>query len=277
MDIRRLERHFADEDGVTWAVSVRDRAGAEIFERGASAQPLSIASVGKILLLIEAARQLSDGSLDSQERLRRTEADVAHGSGIWQHLAVEDLPATDVAALVAAFSDNLATNVLLGRVGLSRVNETAASLGLSATRLQDRVRDVRGHEHPDVLARGAATELSLLLSRAAAGEIISEAVSGQLLHWMSLNADGTMVSATWNLDPLEHVEPTRDLRIANKTGTDTGVRSDVGVAALTDGRTISYAVIANWNEEQRDARDQVLDTMRAVGVDLRQFLQASGA
>jgi beta-lactamase class A len=271
MNVRDLNRHFAG-DGISWAVSVRDDAGDEIFEFRSSTDPLSIASVGKLLLLVEAARQFEKGILDPTEPLRRTDDDTVSGSGLWQHLAVQELSAADIATLIAAFSDNLATNVLLRRVGIAQLNETAAALGLSTTRLQDRVRDVRTPTHPDVLARGVAGELSLLLSEAARGNVISKAISNQLLRWMSLNADGTMVSATWNLDPLAHFLPSRNLRLANKTGTDTGVRCDVGVASVTNGRTVTYAVIANWNEAEHDAREAVLGAMRAFGVDLRRII-----
>lgn len=82
---------------------------------------LPTASIGKVFLLIEAARAIRAGQVSPDELLRRAEFDLVGDSGLWQHLAVETLPLSDVARLVGGLSDNLATNVLLARLGLSAV------------------------------------------------------------------------------------------------------------------------------------------------------------
>ena len=122
------------------------------------------ASVAKLLLLRETSRQIDAGEVTSDEMLTRLPQDQVADSGIWQHLQVPALPLGDVAGLVAAVSDNLATNVLLRRVGLDAVSATAARLGLTATALHDKVRDVRGPEHPAALSSGSAAELATLFA-----------------------------------------------------------------------------------------------------------------
>src|SRR5206468_8807265 len=71
------------------------------------------ASIGKVLLLVEVAARLQSGELSPLAHLDRDPRDIAGDSGIWQHLHVPSLPVADLAALVGATSDNLATNVLL--------------------------------------------------------------------------------------------------------------------------------------------------------------------
>ena len=114
------------------------------------------ASIGKVLLLIEVARRLVNGDLDSSVAIPRSTADTVADSGLWQHLSVPALPAPDLAALVGAVSDNLATNVLLRTVGLPSVTALAVQLDLAATRLHDQVRDVRGPTDPATLSTGSA-------------------------------------------------------------------------------------------------------------------------
>ena len=97
-------------------------------------------------------------------------------SGIWQHLQAPSLPVADLATLVGATSDNLATNVLLRQVGLRlgarahriarpaahrparpgarqpRTGRRAAALGRLDRRAQLAVRRAgprRGRRHPD--------------------------------------------------------------------------------------------------------------------------------
>ena len=102
---------------VAWSVSVVDVASRQsLFDRNAAAV-LPTASVGKVLLLVEAARQIAVGRLDPTLSLVRTDEDEVYDSGLWQFLAVDHLPVADLAVLVGAVSDNLATNVLLRTIG----------------------------------------------------------------------------------------------------------------------------------------------------------------
>ena len=142
-----LDFELPDAGGVTWSVCVRDGEGMPLGVVGADV-PLRTASVGKVLLLIETARAIASGELSPEEPLTRTVDLWVGDSGLWHTLSVETLPLVDVAALVGAVSDNLATNVLLRRVGLAEVAARATALGLRATALHDRVRDVRSVEHP---------------------------------------------------------------------------------------------------------------------------------
>ena len=237
---------------------MRDASSGEVLAAREQDSVLSIASVGKLLLLVEAARAIEEGDLDPGTLLARAEADRVADSGLWQDLGVDALPAADVAALVGAFSDNLATNVLLRHLGLERVAATAAALGLRRTALHDRVRDVRGPDDPPRLASGTAGELSRLLAELFAGR---PAASGLVRGWLSRNADLSMVPAALGLDPLAHAAD-RGLRLRNKTGTDAGVRADAGLLAGPLG-AVAYAVVANWDEGER--RDEVLAAMARVG------------
>ena len=101
------------------------------------------ASIGKIVLLAEVAVRFVDGRLSRAEQLIRTADDAVADSGLWQHLATDSLSAADCAVLIGAVSDNLATNVVLRRVGLISVSERGRTIGLTHTALLDRVRDVR--------------------------------------------------------------------------------------------------------------------------------------
>jgi beta-lactamase class A len=60
------------------------------------------------------------------------------------------------------------------------------------------------------------------------------------------------------------VDEDRGLLLRNKTGTDSGVRADVGVVRGPTG-SVSYAVIANWDPRTGDRRDEVLERMHAIG------------
>lgn len=229
------------------------------------------ASVGTVVLLIEVAARLAS---DPQENLRlvdRTAADAVTGSGVWQHLQIPSMPIADLAALVGATSDNLATNVLLRRVGLDAVRERAEALGLSRTALLDVVRDERGPDDAPQLSIGSARELTWLLATLANGEIVDSAVSSRVIGWLSLNTDQSMVASAFGLDPLSHRQPDHGVLLVNATGVDVGVRAEVGV--LRGPRAgVSYAVITQFDDTNLHYRLAVLEGMRTLGTDLLEYV-----
>jgi beta-lactamase class A len=268
-----MELELPDAGGVTWSVCVRDGLGMPLASAAADV-PLRTASVGKVLLLVETARLIAAGDLSPDEPLTRSVDLWVGDSGLWHTLSVETLPLIDVAALVGAVSDNLATNVLLRRVGLAEVAARATSLGLRATALHDRVRDVRGADHPATLSTGSAAELSQLMARLASGTAAGPDADRLVRQWLSANVDQSMVGSALveqgGLDPIAH-HASLDLPTTfwNKTGTDAGVRADVG--AVTSGhRTITWAAVANWDPSPGTTLDHltvwaVLRGMRHIG------------
>jgi beta-lactamase class A len=243
-----VDRAVAATPQVSWSIV----AGPAVFEPD---RQLRTASIGKILLLLETARQIEDGSLDPDELLGKDPALAVADSGLWQHLSAGALPVTDLAVLIAAVSDNYATNVLLQRVGLDRLPR------LRRTALNDRVRNRRGPQDPPTLSHGTARELADLIGGIGRGEVISPAVSARVDGWLALNTDLSMVAAGLDLDPLAHTGPA----LRNKTGTDDGIRADVGRVGPT-----SYAVLANWDPAAGDATAAVLSAMRSIGTVLDQ-------
>src|SRR6478735_11604800 len=207
--------------------------------------PLRTASVGKVLLLVETARLIAAGDLSPDEPLTRSVDLWVGDSGLWHTLSVETLPLIDVAALVGAVSDNLATNVLLRRVGLAEVAARATALGLRSTALHDRVRDVRSDDHPATLSTGSADELSALMVRIAGGTAIGPEADRLVRQWLSANVHQSMVGSALvdqaGLDPIaHHLSLGGEHALWNKTGTDVGVRADVG-ALTAGGQTVTWA------------------------------------
>jgi beta-lactamase class A len=259
--------------GVSWSVCVRETPHGRVLAELDSQAVLPTASVGKLLLLVEVARQLCAGHLDAAELLRRTPEDDVEDSGLWQHLGADTLRVDDLCVLVGSVSDNLATNVLLRRVGLPAVAALTASLGLRSTALHDRVRDVRGAADPPTLSSGCADELSRFLHQLAVGEVVTAEVSARVLHWLAGGTDLSMVAAALGLDPLAHAAPDRGLLLRHKTGTNDRTRADVGVLS-GPSRAVSYAVLAGWHQSADDPRDDVLAGMRELGASLRTHVLA---
>ncbi|MEU4327975.1 serine hydrolase [Nonomuraea dietziae] len=215
-------------NAITLAMATRDLLTGEAHGVNEDVE-LPLASVGKLLLLAEVAMSIEGGILGAGEPVELLDDDYCAGSGLLTSLANRAWTVGDLALLTAAISDNTATNALLRRVGVERVNAAAAALGLSRTRLLDRVREPRGPEHPPTFAIGTAAELVSL------AVLVSGEEGWQVLMrgWMRQNTDHSLVPALVRHDP-------EGGWLANKTGTDDGVRTDVGIMS---GR-VAYAVLA---------------------------------
>lgn len=261
---------------VTWSVRVR-RSGddAPLLEIDAD-RVCATASIGKVLLLITVAEQLQQGVLAGDQPLSRDDVPPVADSGLWQHLVSDTLPVTDVCALVGATSDNLATNVLVDAVGLDAVSATGRRLGMTKSALHDVVREHRGPEHPAALSTGTAAELVQLFTMLDVGSDISPTAAQQVRQWLSTNNDLSMVASAFGLDPLAHTVEDRGLTLWNKTGTNDGVRCDVGVVRQAS-ISVTYAVLANWNPQgvSDPTRDEVLAAMNLIGHLVRDALAAT--
>ena len=257
--------------GVTVSASVVDlqtgRTLVSIDDRVA----LPTAGVGKILLLIEVSARITARDATGFGILDKTPGDAVGDSGIWQRLQAPALPVTDLALLVGATSDNLATNVLLRQVGLDSVRARSESLGLSRTALLDLVRDHRGPDDAPQLSIGSTAELSWLFSTLARGQVVDAVTSQRVLGWLSHNADLSMVSSAFGLDPLSHRTADSGLQLVNKTGSDVGVRSEAGL--LSGSRTgVAYAVTVQFTDTAIAMRLRVLEALRTFGYDLLEYV-----
>lgn len=253
-------------NGIRWSARLTDDAGTMLAEH-APHERLKTASVGKVFLLAEVARQLVEEVLDPTTMLAPTREDIVADSGLLHFFSSQTLTVTDLCVLVGAVSDNSATNILLRHVGLDAVTELTRWIGVHDSALHDFVRVDRRPTDPPTLSSGTAADLVTVCAGIQAETLVSPEVSRLVKHWLSTDTDLSMVAAPFNLDPLAHTEPDRGITLWNKTGTISHARIDVGHVEGTAGG-VTYAVLANWNED-RDCRDEVLSTMQAIGKDIR--------
>lgn len=252
-----------------WSLSVVDAMSGESVIDYNPGLILKTASLPKVFLLQEVAHQLAQRTLQPTTLVDRRNALQVTDAGLWQHLATDQLPITDVAALVGAFSDNLATNALLNIVGLDHLSEATLKRGYKNSRLLDYVRPERiVGIHPGSVSQGNAEELAKFCAEQERLMRQGDAVAAQVVKWLRAGADYSMVLRDLGLDPLS-CHPTEDgLEAWNKTGTDTGVRADAGVIR-GKAKTLAYSVICNWESEVRNR--EISHLMGQLGEYLRKI------
>lgn len=265
-----LRPHLLPE--VDWSIAVVDLGSGEVLASHDPERLLSTASVGKVFALIELAERLRSGELARDQPCdRRVVAPVAD-SGVWHHLTTDVLPLGDVARLVGVASDNWATNVLIDLLGLDAIRARAAQWAPHGSDLVDIVRGLRGPDDPPHLSLGCAADLVGVMGRLHAERGSADSVGTQVLAWLAPGMDLSMVASAWHQDPLSHSEEYAGPMITNKTGTNLGVRADVGVVDHGT-RATAYAIIANWPEDPPGTgRDAVMAALHDIGATFRRAL-----
>lgn len=200
-------------------VYVKNLKTGETFARGADV-PVVAASVIKIPVMIEAfrAREAGELSLDELHALADAERRPSCGTLKAMHTGIE-MTFLDLVKLMIIVSDNTATNILIERLGMEHINATLRDLGCEKTTLRRLLFDSeaarRGLENTIT-----AGEMGMLLERLFRGEIVSRKASAAM---MSILLDQRL---NGKLPFFLHAS---GVRIAHKTGEDTGVTHDVGV------------------------------------------------
>jgi beta-lactamase class A len=98
--------------------------------------PMSTMSVIKIPIMLQAYRDAQAGTLSLDERHTIREEDLRGGTGLLKRFGVGLSPTVrDFIDQMIITSDNTATDVVLARVGLARMNTTLTQLGFRETRM----------------------------------------------------------------------------------------------------------------------------------------------
>ena len=227
--------------GVTGIV-VREVGGATLFSQRPD-EVFPAASVIKIPLVMTLYADAAEGRVSLEERA--PVGTTVGGTGILGDLRdVADVSLRDLAMLTIALSDNTATNRLIDRIGVARVEQRLAEWGCTRTKL------ARGMFDWDAQRRGlenvaAPSEIVALLERLVAGELVDRVTSDAVIAVLERCQDDAMLRRYLG----------KGGRVANKTGTLAATRNDAAIV-FGPSRTVVVAVFMR----------EVVDPLAAVHI-----------
>ena len=217
------------------------------------------ASTMKLPVLLAALRRAERGELDlgeavevhtqfaSQAPGRSFEMDESEDSDPETWAAVGSaVPLRTVLHRMVTVSGNLATNLVLDRVGVAEVADVLAAAGCSSrTRIPRGIEDYPAREEAGLDNLVTADDLALVMVALAEGELAGAASSAE--------AERILRAQTYR-DGIPAGLPA-GLVIGNKTGWIDGVNHDVALVRPADGRAIALAVLctAPGTPEEREA------------------------
>ena len=174
------------------------------------------ASLAKVPILIEVARQVEQGMLSWHTRYTLPDSVCVSSSGVIADLSSDLRPTLrDLAHLMITISDNTAANLLLHLVGFDAINATMQQIGLQETRLERRFMDFAARQQGRDNWTTAGDMANLFF------QLCSHSLPGShdMLEMLLHQNDYTLLPAYWG----------EDLPFAHKTGDLPGVTHDAGI------------------------------------------------
>lgn len=229
-------------------------------------QTFHAASTMKVPVMMELYRQAEAGkfSLDNRIPIKNEFASIVDGSryslspdddsdGTLYKRVGQTETMRELLHLMITVSSNLATNILIDRVGTSRVAELMRLYGAS------NIRVLRGVEDSKAFERGmnnttTARDLMILLCRIAEGRAVSKKASDEMLKVLLDQKFSEGIPAA--LPP--------QARVAHKTGSITRLYHDAAIVYLPKRKPYVLVVLTRGLEDEKLAHKLAADISREV-------------
>lgn len=211
------------------------------------------ASTIKLAVFVEAFHQIKNGKLSLADKIIFTTGDKVPGSGVLTSLRTPmEVSLENAIVLMMIESDNTATNLVIDKVGLVKVNARIAALGLKDTYLYKKVyRPAEGLVPADQktygLGKTTPREMAKLMASIERCELGAPELCKRMIEIMKGQQYRNMIP--------HYIEAELDASeggsaIANKYGALDESRSDVGIVYTKNGPI----VISAYTYENKDQR-----------------------
>ncbi len=213
------------------------------------------ASTMKTPVMIEVFKQAAAGKFSLQDPvLIKNEFKSIVDSSTYQLNPTDDsqqelyqqtgtkLPLSALVYEMIITSSNLATNIIIEMVGGKNVTQTMRSLGANDIQV------LRGVEDNKAFAKGlnnstTAYDLMLIFEKIAKHEVVNAKACDDMIRILLDQTHNTLIPA---LLP-------KEVKVAHKTGTITGVHHDSGIVFLPDGRKYVLVILSKNLEDDEAA------------------------
>lgn len=198
-------------------------------------EPFTQASAIKIPILWELHRAAAASELSLRETLPIKPGDGSGGCGLLQHFlpGASQIALGDLAVLMIVLSDNVATNLLIERIGIHSVNRLLEGFRLEETKLRRKMMDAkaRAEGRENTASPGEALFLMRHLQELEQG---ADPVSTAVLQTLRLTKES----------PVTKVLP-KDVHLATKPGMLDGLRTEWSLVESDDGVSYAMALMAD--------------------------------
>ena len=224
------------------------------------------ASTMKTPVMVELYRQAHAGRFDLDDSIRVTNEfrSIVDGSAysltpeddsyeaLYDHLG-EKRPIRTLMREMITASSNLATNILIEKVGAERTTQTMRRYGADSIQVRRGVEDMKAYRQ-GLNNETSAHDLLVILERIARREAVSEEASEEMIAILKEQAYNDMIPARLP-DSVE---------VAHKTGWITGLHHDSGIVFVPDGPTYVLVLLSQNLEDEEAGVDAFARISRVI-------------
>lgn len=224
------------------------------------------ASTMKTPVMVELYRQAHAGRFDLDDSIRVTNEfrSIVDGSAysltpeddsyeaLYDHLG-EKRPIRTLMREMITASSNLATNILIEKVGADRTTQTMRRYGADSIQVRRGVEDMKAYRQ-GLNNETSAHDLLVLLERIARREAVSGEASEEMIEILKEQAYNDMIPARLP-DSVE---------VAHKTGWITGLHHDSGIVFVPDGPTYVLVLLSQNLEDEEAGVDAFARISRVI-------------
>lgn len=150
-------------------------------------------------------------------------------------------------------SSNLATNILIEKVGAENVTRTMRSYGADSIQVLRGVEDIKAYQQ-GLSNRTTALDLLILFDRLGKGEAVNKEASQAMITILKEQHFNEMIPA----------KLPKEVQVAHKTGWITGVNHDSALVILPDGRRYVLVLLSKEASEREKVLSAFADISRLV-------------
>lgn len=216
-----------------------------------NSKPMRSASMIKVFIYGFAMQQVKEGMISLNEPFVLSEKDMVGGAGVltgYENGTV--LSFQELLEFMIIESDNTATNIVIDRLGMDKINEYITSNGYKDTILQRKMMDFhaaeQGYENYT-----SVSDLGLFYTRLYDYQCVDKDHDAMMIDILKQQQDTEALPTAFPYDIVAH-----------KTGELIGVYNDGGIVYGKDNRII---VILTDNYQDRDRTiDKIIDLSRSL-------------
>ena len=229
------------------------------------------ASTYKTAVMIEVFRQAEEGCFELDDPMLvknefrsivdgsmfMVDGSTDGGSDLHAHLG-DSITVRELTRNMIVRSGNLATNLLVERVGAEAVTATMRKLGADRIQIRRGVYDMKAYER-GLNNKTTARDLTLVLEALARGRALNESYTREAV-------DILLAQEFTRLIPAQLPD---EAEVAHKTGSISGIQHDSGIVYLPDGQRYVLVVLATDLEDE----DAGAETIAAVSRLIYKFVE----
>lgn len=203
-------------------------------------------SLGDSFIIKNQFKSIVDSSLYSLDSTDDSESEI------YRHIG-EKRSLYDLMYQMIIASSNLSTNIVIGLVGAKNVTQTMRELGAEKINILRGVEDNKAYEL-GLNNTTTAYDLMVIFEKIAEGKAVDKKSSKAMVQILLQQEHNDIIPA--NLP--------KDVKVAHKTGSITGVHHDSGIVFLDDGKKYALVLLSKNLENETSAVKAMAKVSRMI-------------